>query len=201
MNCKFSFSIRIPLYLPEKFSLQKPRSEEGKVSHDDHKQVLGEELLDVYSQNGVCTADILKIFSKKDEQDVRKAVGMLKSKAPTILVLDLRDPETGYKENSKGTIAKCEQGVCDFFKAKSYDEAPKHAKKVHSAFTPDFVLCEGSLKMDLLKCGGFSASEVEYFNTPSGSKSFCQCTEFFMNAFKFGQVAQEKRASCQLTSM
>lgn len=188
------------------FSQAKPiqgSKEEGKVSNDDGKNAKKEpvenELLDVYSQNGVCSPNVLtNLFSKGDEQGVKKAAQMLKAstfQGPTILVLDLKDPETGYKENAKETIVKCESAVCDFFKSKTPStEAGKHAKKIHGS-APDFVLCEGNLKMDLLKCGGFAASEIDYFHTPSGAKSFCQCAEFFMNAFKMGETAQGEKGA------
>jgi hypothetical protein len=176
------------------FSLEQPiqgAKEESKASHN--KEASENELLDVYSQNGVCGPSILtSLFSKGDEQGVKKAAQMLKAsalKGPTVFVLDLKDPETGYKDNATGTITKCESAVCEFFKSKiPCAQAGKHAKKIHKS-APDFVLCEGHLKMDLLKCGGFSGSEIDYFHTPSGAKSFCQCTEFFMNAFKMGETA------------
>jgi hypothetical protein len=47
-------------------------------------------------------------------------------------------------------------------------------------------LCEGSLKGDLLKLGGFSDREVEFLNSKQGASHFCQCAEFFMNGFKLG---------------
>jgi hypothetical protein len=153
---------------------------------------LSGELVDYYSQNGVCSPDILNhLFSKGDEQGIKKAASKLKplaGKVPTILVLDLKDPQSGYKPNLEGTVAKCEEVVCAFFK-KPQPGVSKHARKAQALVAPDFVLCEGSLKIDLLAKGGFSPAEVDYFNSPNGVTSFCQCAEFFMNAFKFGQEA------------
>jgi len=177
------------------FTPQGPKAtskEEGKVSFESTLQ--GDELLDVYSQNGECSSPekILKnLFSKRDIQDASAAGSVLKTsgfKGPTILVLDLKDhdPTKGYKERT--TIEKCEDVVCEFFKRKAL-EGPAKAVQFKSTLTPDFVLCEGRLKVDLLKCGGFTASEIEYFHTRSGATSLCQTAEFFMNAFKFGEKA------------
>jgi hypothetical protein len=180
-----------------KFSFAQPKP--AQVSKDDSKVSLAQasmdELLDVYSQNGVCGEELLKnLFTKKDEQGVKKAAAVVKAlafKGPTMLVLDLKDPLTGYKPNALDTIAKAEKVVCDFFKSKgASNQASKHGNKIHSAVALDFVLCEGSLKQDLLKSGGFTASEVDYFHTAAGVQSLCQCAEFFMNAFKMGEQVQ-----------
>ncbi len=91
------------------------------------------------------------------------------------------------------SVAKCEEVVCDFFKQEITNSAiSSRSKKIHTLiqknYPLDFVLCEGSLKMDILKYGGFLDKEIEYFQkTKIGAKSFCQCAEFFMNAFKLGQ--------------
>ena len=149
------------------------------------------ELFDVYSQNGTSVPNLLEhLFMNHDESGIKKAATKVKgAKGPTILVLDLKDPVAGYNANE--TVAKGEKMFCSFFQNKPVDgTVSARAKKIKSKiFCPDFVLCEGALKMDLLKSGGFSVSEVDYFNSPKGAMSFCKCAEFFMNAFKFGQVA------------
>jgi hypothetical protein len=186
----------------KKFTFSQQKKEDGKLSYEKartgKKDAFEDTLLDVYSQNGVCGPKILSsLFLKRDEQGIRRATAMMNEKAfkaRTILVLDLQDPKTGYKENSDETIAKCERAVCDFFKSKSLSsEASKHAKKIHKNLALDFLLLEGSLKMDLLKYGGFSDSEIDYFHTSSGAKVLCQCTEFFINAFKMGEIAQGEK--------
>ena len=154
------------------------------------------EIVDVYSQNGSCSEPLLKqLFNKSDVAGVNKATRKLKALGPVVLVLDLKDENKGYLD--EGAIAKSEAVVCDFFQQKAADGAPKHAKKIHKLFqkTLDFVICEGSLKTDLLK--QFAEPEVEYFqNTQQGAIHFCQCAEFFMNGFKLGQevrgIASEK---------
>lgn len=189
------------------FSQQTPPSisrEEGKVSRDGNTEEQGEELLDVYSQNGECTSPdeiLTKLFKKGDVKGVKSAAGVVKAtafKGPTILVLDLKahDLDKGYREQAGGTIEKCEDVVCDFFKKKTAgSQISKEARQVQSLLTPDFVLCEGRLKVDLLKGGGFSASEIDYFHTRSGAQSLCQTAEFFMNAFKFGEMAQGEKGN------
>lgn len=169
--------------------------DEGKVSKSDALQ--SAELLDVYSQNGECTVPeklLKKLFGKRDVADVTAAAGVVKAsgfEGPTILVLDLKDHEQGYRDKAGATIAKCEQVACEFFKGKALEKnAPAHAQNFKSKFNPDFVLREGTLKVDLLKTGGFTPAEVEYFHTRPGATSLCQTAEFFMNAFKFGEVAK-----------
>lgn len=143
------------------------------------------EIVDIYSQNGSCNSSILNgLFQKRDIQGIQKAVAKLqKTLGPTVMVLDLHDPNTGYVDCEE-TIPLCEETVCSFLKENKATTS-KSAKKIHALFqeTLDFVICEGSLKMDLLK--GFSPQQVDYFL--GDSTSFCQCAEFFMNSFKFGQ--------------
>jgi len=161
------------------------------------------EILDVYSQNGTTAPAILKhLFEKRDEQEVKKAAAVLKPivpSGPIMVVLDLQDPHTHYSACSEcvdETIAKCEGVVCDFFQKKTLESSlSAHAKKIHKLFQEscplNFVLCEGSLKMDLLKYGGFTDAEIDYFqNSSVGPKNFCQCAEFFMNGFKLGQTVR-----------
>lgn len=145
------------------------------------------EIVDIYSQNGACSASILNgLFQKKDVQGIQKAVAKLQEPlGPSVMALDLHDPNTGYVDCQE-TIPVCEEAVCSFLKESTADgTTSKSAKKVHALFqkTLDFVICEGSLKMDLLK--GFSPQQVDYFL--SAPASFCQCAELFMNSFKFGQ--------------
>lgn len=166
--------------------------EEGK--NTDHA-AFENELFDVYSQNGICDPEILEtLFTKTDVQEIRRAIRLLKTfkfQGPTILVLDLKVPEAGYREDPEGTIAKSEKVICDFLKNRTLSsEVTKHARHFHKALTPDFILCEGSLKKDILRYGEFSPAEVDYFHTSAGLKTLCQYTEFFMNAFKMGKTAQ-----------
>lgn len=170
----------------KKFTFIQKKMEEGKYE----KHLKDDPLLDVYSQNGMCSPKILStLFSKKDEQGLKKAEKMRESlgfKGRTILVLDIRDPDKGYAD--KETIVKCERAVCEFFKDKiPLSDASKHAKKIHK-HPMDFVLCEGRLKADLLK--HFTPLETRYFETASGRQSLCQCAEFFMNALKGGDIIE-----------
>lgn len=94
-----------------------------------------------------------------------------------------------------GLIPQSEQRVCELFSSETlYSNSPSLCQKVHKIFQKnrplDFVLCEGTLKMDLLKMGGFSAVEIKFLE--KSTKSFCQCAEFFMNAFKLGQTARSE---------
>lgn len=166
-----------------------------KFTFTPPKDVLKGEVVDVYSQNGITCDDILKhLFKKSDAQCVQKASGLLKdlklNKPETLLVLDLKDGALGYGEGQEASVSKCEQTVCRFFKNGVDSSVSQHAKKFLKHFTPDFIFCEGSLKIDLLKSGNFDAAEIAYFNSKEGVMDFCQCAEFFINASKFGEEAQ-----------
>jgi hypothetical protein len=159
---------------------------------------------DVFTKNGTCSAGLP--FTGADVQDTKKAAKMLSDLLPSdplVCVLDLKDPHTSYIPCSSctQTIATCEEIVCDFFQQKTVDSSlSKHAKNMHALFQKsvpvDFVICEGSLKVDLLQQGGFTDKEVEYFQaTSSGKISFCKSAEFFMNGFKLGETAYSETAS------
>lgn len=149
------------------------------------------EILDVYSQNGICHQEILgHLFENRDVKEIRSAVKKLAPpltpSGPLFFVLDLKGETEGYFDPQ---IAKCEQVVCDFFKNITSHKASTRAKKVRSLFEQaaplNFVLCEGSLKSKLLK--EFSDPEIAFFQSKLGAHSFCQCAEYFMNGFKLGQ--------------
>lgn len=50
----------------------------------------------------------------------------------------------------------------------------------------NFVLCEGTLKNDLLNSRVFDQYQISYLN--DNVQEFCQLTEFFMHAIKLGQI-------------
>jgi hypothetical protein len=165
----------------KEFVFEMQQAEESKASKEEQ----GEELIDAFTKNGKCNSKIAKVvnnlFDKDDVAEATMVAGLLKgSKSPTMLVLDLKDQGTGYKGSPN--IPKSEAAACK-----------KLAQGALAAFTPDFVMCEGSLKVDVLKSGDFSASEIEYFHTPAGAGSFCKCAEFFMHFFKFGINAHGKK--------
>jgi hypothetical protein len=159
-------------------------------------------VLDVFTKNGSCGPAFLKhLFQKSDEQFAKKVSAKLNActvSGPLTGVLDIKEPHTGYIPCSacEQNVAESEEVVCNFFSKKEIDSSlSSHAKKIHSIFHSslpvDFVICEGTLKTDLLKNGGFTDKEIEYFqNTSSGAISLCQCAEFFMNGLKLGQEAQ-----------
>lgn len=166
------------------------------------QSVTSGETWDVYSQNGVCCDPILNLFKDKyaclfkhaDERGIKKAADYRKglSQISGVLVLDMKDQNKKYLD--KMTISKSEEVVSNFLKTKKVnaDFLPR-AKKLHAVFQESlpiaFVLCEGSLKCDILH--NFSDVESDYFlNTAQGRVDFCQVAEFYMNGFKFGQEAR-----------
>lgn len=55
------------------------------------------QILDVYSQNGVCSDAILaNLFENRDERDIKKVLKQKLPSGPVVFVLDLQDPHTQY---------------------------------------------------------------------------------------------------------
>ena len=167
-------------------------------------QVEGE-VLDVYSQNGICKSPILKtLFKKQDCFDVANVAKRLaplgQSLGPLVYVLDLKGAHSSYLDP---TISKCEDVVCQFFKKSSVEDEvlPKYAKQIHELFQSthplDFVLCEGSLKKRLIH--EFSDFEADFFLSKRGSQFFCEFTEPFINGFKVGQQVRGIEAHDYMT--
>jgi len=151
-----------------------------------HASVKEGNLSDVFTKNGLCSTPLQ--FQKRDLQEAKNVVSHLQSKDPIIAVFDLKEPHTHYIPCSscENTIAKSEELVCNFFQGKRVNSlVSNHAEKIRTQLSLDYILCEGSLKEDLLKNGGFSDQEIEHLN--SNSMQFCQLAEFFMNGFKLGQ--------------
>ncbi len=159
-----------------------------------------EKIYDVFTKNGTCNASILKkLFSNKDVGQAELSALCFSTPPRSLLwVLDLKHPQTGYCNSNP--IKKNEEEIYQFFKAGlANSKASAPSKKLHGIFQQklpmDFMLCEGSLKVELLSKGGFTDQEAAYFHTHSGGLDFCQLTEFFMNAFKLGHVAKAQAGS------
>lgn len=157
-------------------------------------------ILDIYSQNGTSSDQVVnlfknhekQLFTSNDEKGIKKAVAKIKSTKsidPTVLVLDLKNQDKSYSNIDE--ITKSEKAVCNFYKKNSVDsDYLPRAKKIHNALKGliDFVICEGSLKHDLLQ--DFSDTQAEWLISKEGSLLFCQYAEFYMNGFKFGQESK-----------
>lgn len=164
--------------------MQKPESEysDGRI-------------MDLFTKNGEC-ADILKenFISKGDVQNSRKAFTLVKKYhdvAASLMMLDLKDPHSGYLPTNATNLSDYEDQVCLLFQP---NERKKRVKAILSNLSIDFIMREGSLKKDLLEEGGFDADEINYLNSPSGSQDFCQVAEFFMTGFKFGLIGKTQTA-------
>lgn len=127
--------------------------------------------VDLHSQNGDVT--------QKDKETLEKAT-MLAEKLnhtsdQTLLVLDLKGSGGKYLDNEE-LITRNEATVLQQFKA----DYP----------VLNFIILEGSLKIDILRSGIFTSEEIKYLQEDSkGKVDLCQIAEFFMMAFKFGQSA------------
>lgn len=171
-----------------------PLSEGGSSSSKTFTFLQGNDvasgkIVDIYSLNGVCQREMFKMDDGVAIQKAKEKWEDEEVKDPTILVLDLKDSHLSYEDHHK--IKKYEKIVSSFFAGarEGASVKAKDAKKLEPLSKPrgivDFVLCEGSLKHDLLKY--FSPAQGEYLLSKQGGTGFCQCAEFVMNGFKFGQ--------------
>ncbi len=145
------------------------------------------QVFDIWSHNGVACSPIA--FSSRDIKELRHAVQRKEEiNGLSVVALDLQDEQQLYRD--KEQIQRAEGVVCDFYRGKQSSDSLDRVQKVQDILVRvlpvDSVLCEGRLKCDLL--GTFSEQEIEFFlKKGTGSLSFCQYAEFFMNAFKMGQ--------------
>ena len=134
---------------------------ESKIALEENPERIQKELLDVHTQNGYCRSKQLvkKMVGKSDRENLEHAQKLKKEwglKARTLMVLDLQDERQGYRESTRSTIAKCEKFVCDFLKSKKSKKSDSAGAKALLSLALDYVLCEGSLKVDILQAGDFS---------------------------------------------
>jgi hypothetical protein len=145
------------------------------------------EIVDLYSLNCGLSNNLSGVFSGKDVKHLKFALQRVNVADSTIITLDMKDAQKGYIHEE---IASGETDVCAFFagqgatKSKSLSQAKKLLQN-----KLDFIYCEGTLKGKLLQ--QFGESEADYLNSKEGSQEFCQLTEVFMNAAKFGHVQQD----------
>lgn len=159
------------------------------------------ETVDIYSQNGVSTKNIQELFTSEEHglfkpADLKgMAIAARKMQTtvlngPTVIALDMKDEEKSYLQ--KYCIREVEAGVCAFFQqkkpqSKALGAAEKVRALIQKELPCDFILAEGTLKSDIIHT--FSEKEAEWFlTTKTGAIKFCQCAEFYMNAFKLGQA-------------
>lgn len=179
------------------FKEQSGASNKRKFTFKQQSSVEEGVILDVFTKNGKCQNSLLaQLFNQREVKEAKnssiQAKKMNSSFSSTVAVFDLKTASQGYLPCLEQPIAQSESVVCEFFKQETFKGTnSKKAKEIYTIFKNqlplDFIICEGSLKSDLLQHGGFSDREIEYLNSSSGSTSFCQLAEFFMNAFKLGQ--------------
>lgn len=60
------------------------------------------EIVDVYSQNGKCSENVLShLFQNSDESGIKKVLSLPLPTGPTVFVLDLQDPISHYQESHR----------------------------------------------------------------------------------------------------
>jgi hypothetical protein len=170
------------------------------------KPVEGKKVYDVFSLNGIASSDVKKLLNEKnihdfDVSECEKLIEMTKDifltaekNAQTLFVMDLKDFPTKSSEslyaNKKGCIKVGEQKFINFLKSGDA-KASENAKRFRGSLMNlpvDYVILEGSLKSNFLEAGFLTQPEKDFFQTKgTGSQSFCQFIEFFMNAFKRGE--------------
>ncbi len=159
------------------------------TSNHSSKPVKKSTVLDVITKNATCPSDpkkIRSIFKKEDLQEATNAVKHVAEEHLTgsiVAVFDFKDEKKGYLPNEK--VAASEVAMQSFLTS---PWGPKGlAKEMHTLFNKtlgvDFMLCEGSLKMDILP--SFTEEQISHLNT-TGAQFFCGVTEYFMTAIKMG---------------
>ena len=133
---------------------------------------------DIFTKNGVCqTFSPIQPFTKRELKEAKSTLPLCDPLCQTVAVFDFSDSEKRYLEGTN--IYKAELSVVSLFQ-----EA-----KIKALIPAQFILCEGSLKHDLLK--GLSDPEIEFLNSKEGAKTFCECAEYFMNGMKLGGAPRE----------
>ena len=99
------------------FAGQEGTLSQKQVTFIQESSVQEATVFDVLTKNGTCKSALLKsLFRKNDVCDVQSACLKLGSPSgPTVAVLDLKDPYTGYLPPSCDLIPNSEEQVCDFF--------------------------------------------------------------------------------------
>lgn len=133
---------------------------------------------DIFTKNGVCQSFSPSApFTKREIKEAKASAPLVDSSCQTVAAFDFNDAEKRYLNGPN--IQSTEQSILTLFQD----------AKVKSLIPAQFILCEGSLKADILK--GLSDREVEYLNSKSGAVSFCECAEYFMNGMKLGGAPKE----------
>lgn len=170
------------------------------------------EVLDVYSFNGIASKEAKKCLNDKNfTPEIAKEAQLIQT-----IVQDLIGQDKISKDSQSLIVADFKdfpktKGSSTYSEEKSIRGAEDHLKNLFQnstaittkASTPALefknaekgnlkhIINEGSLKFDILKTKLFSKEEKDFLQTTGeGSKGFCQFTEFFMNAFKFGDTVQ-----------
>lgn len=133
---------------------------------------------DIFTKNGVCQAfNPAHPFTKREIKEAKATLPLYDPLLQTVAVFDFSDSETRYIK--RNTIDSAEMSVLSLFQD----------AKIKALIPAKFILCEGSLKHDLLK--GLSDPEIEFLNSTEGAKTFCECAEYFMNGMKLGASPRE----------
>lgn len=133
---------------------------------------------DIFTKNGVCQSfNPASPFSKREIKEAKAALPLVDLSLQTVAVFDLNDSEKRYLNGD--VIQSAEQSVISLFTN----------AKIKALIPAQFILCEGSLKADILK--SLSEREVEYLNSREAAQSFCECAEYFMNGMKLGGSPKE----------
>lgn len=147
---------------------------------------------DVITKNSLCQ---IFSFEKREVQEAKKVMSMVQADAPGpfVAVFDFKDPTYGYGNHSHPSILQNEDAAVNFFANPLPAGSKKSLKDIHglfhSAHPIDFILCEGSLKTDILT--KFEDKQIEFLNSKDFTEGFCICAEYFMHGFKQGQAPND----------
>ncbi|MFA6915778.1 MAG: hypothetical protein WC222_05230 [Parachlamydiales bacterium] len=191
-NCTVSFLNEYAYEVHIHFKLQNQSSSEQVFVFKEEQKPSSGAVVDVFTKNAVCHKSLVKkIFTRKEVQEATDVVKQFQAsqvEGTKVAVFDLQNPITRYLP--AGEIADCENVVQTFFTQKYL--LAGHPKKVHELFQRelkvDYLLCEGSLKTDILMQGGLEDHQITYLNSSEGALGFCGFTEYFMHGLKLGHT-------------
>lgn len=132
-----------------------------------------------------------------------RKLALLPQERDTLMVVDIRSKHRGYSLDSSDQerLLAAEDAVVGFMSSPITTEPQSNAERFkHRAreVGVTFALMEGSLKARILSAASLSPGLLEHLTSREGAADFCQFTEFFMNAAKFGQTCQGSTSAFQL---
>lgn len=164
---------------------------------------------DIYSFNASSSSRIKtllndKNFSSKTLEECRETIRVYDTLdhdlMPQVLfVLDVKNfpgHENDCSYTHQGSISTSENNILDFIRFGNESGGPNANtfRNLLLSIHLRYVILEGSLKAAFISDGFLSEDEKSFLQTRgNGNKNFCQLIEFFLTAFKRGEMVTTKK--------